>query len=179
MKLDLSKAVVDKGVGYLYVYQPTHPMANKAGKVYVHRHVAQTFYGVILTPDLVVHHKDENKLNNEPSNLEIMTYEEHGRHHHEAVREERLCSFCGEIYFTSESSNQRFCSQVCAQLDSRRFEITRESLQSLIDTYPVYVVGRLLGVSDVAIHKRCRRLGVVKKPQGFWLTGERLNEKIK
>lgn len=169
MKLDLSKAVVDKGVGYLYVYQPTHPMANKAGKVYVHRYVAQTFYGIVLTSDLVVHHKDENKLNNEPSNLEIMTYEEHGRHHHEAVREERLCSFCGEIYLTSESSNQRFCSQVCAKLDSRRFEITKESLQSLIDTYPVYVVGRLLGVSDVAIHKRCRRLGVVKKPQGFWL----------
>lgn len=170
MKLDLSKAVVDKGVGYLYVYQPTHPMANKAGKVYVHRYVAQNFYGVELNSDLVVHHKDEDKLNNEPSNLEIMTYEEHSRHHHGAVMEERLCSFCGEIYLVSENSNQKLCSQLCAKLDSRRFEITKESLQSLIDTYPVYVVGRLLSVSDSAVHKRCKVLGVVKKPKGFWLT---------
>jgi hypothetical protein len=29
----------------------------------------------------VVHHKDENHLNNDPTNLEAMTLEEHGRHH--------------------------------------------------------------------------------------------------
>lgn len=28
---------LDKGVGYMYCYNPSHPLANKAGKVYEHR----------------------------------------------------------------------------------------------------------------------------------------------
>ena len=34
-----------------------------------------------LSPDFVVHHKDENKANNAPSNLECMTDVEHTRLH--------------------------------------------------------------------------------------------------
>ncbi|QYC52504.1 HNH endonuclease [Salmonella phage SSBI34] len=82
--LNLKNQNIDKGTGYFYVYDPIHPMSNKAGNVYVHRYVAEAGFGIKLTPDLIVHHKDENKLNNELTNLEVMTYSEHARHHHGA-----------------------------------------------------------------------------------------------
>lgn len=43
--------------------------------LYVHQIMAHTFYG--YKPDFVVHHLDENKLNNALSNLVYLTREEH------------------------------------------------------------------------------------------------------
>lgn len=34
-----------------------------------------------MPPDFEVHHKDENKLNDAPDNLQVMTTQEHARHH--------------------------------------------------------------------------------------------------
>lgn len=34
-----------------------------------------------LSSDEIVHHEDENKKNNHPDNLELMTRAEHIRHH--------------------------------------------------------------------------------------------------
>lgn len=36
---------LDKGVGYMYCYNPSHPLANKAGKVYEHRYVMSLHLG--------------------------------------------------------------------------------------------------------------------------------------
>ena len=49
-------------------------------KMSVHQIMAHTFYG--YKPGYVVHHKDENKLNNALSNLIYLTPEEHTRLHH-------------------------------------------------------------------------------------------------
>ena len=168
MELDINKAILDKGVGYLYVYQPKHPMANSAGKVYVHRYVAEQYYSINLTSNLVVHHKDEDKLNNEPDNLQIMTYEEHGKHH-QNDRIEISCLHCGEIFLIQPSSGIKYCSHLCHSIARRKFEITKESLQNLVNEKPITHIAKLFGVSDVAIHKRCNKLGVIKKPQGFFL----------
>lgn len=46
-----------------------------------HRIVMQEHLGRELTSDEVVHHKDKDKLNNDISNLEVMTNEEHSRMH--------------------------------------------------------------------------------------------------
>ena len=48
------------------------------GKRYdLHRYIMQTILGRELSSNEVVHHKDGNKLNNDPSNLEVMTRAEH------------------------------------------------------------------------------------------------------
>ena len=47
----------------------------------IHQIMMHTFYG--YKPGLVVHHKDENKLNNALSNLVYLTSAEHTRLHHE------------------------------------------------------------------------------------------------
>lgn len=169
MELNLSKAIIDTGVGYYYVYQPKHPMANAAGKVYVHRYIAEQHYGIKLTSELHVHHKDENKLNNNPDNLEILTASEHRKHHCNSTINEKICSHCDAIFLTYASVDSTYCSDLCKHLASRKFEITKESLQSLVNTMPITHIANLLGVSDVAVHKRCKILGVTKMPKGYFL----------
>lgn len=72
---------LDKGVGYMYCYNPSHPLANKAGKVYEHRYVMSLHLGRWLERDEVVHHKDEDKTNNSLDNLELTNASEHTKIH--------------------------------------------------------------------------------------------------
>lgn len=39
-ELDQTNLTLDKGNGYLYVFNPRHECANSAGKVYIHRYHA-------------------------------------------------------------------------------------------------------------------------------------------
>lgn len=57
--------------GYKYIYAPTHPNATKAGYVCEHRLVMEKKLGRYLTKKEVVHHRDENKLNNREDNLRL------------------------------------------------------------------------------------------------------------
>ena len=47
----------------------------------LHRHIMEGILGRHLTFDEVVHHKDGNKLNNDPANLEVMSRADHMRLH--------------------------------------------------------------------------------------------------
>ncbi len=53
----------------------------KVGGRHEHRVVAEAMLGRPLTRDEVVHHKDHNKRNNDPSNLEVLSRSEHMREH--------------------------------------------------------------------------------------------------
>jgi len=53
------------------IHQPHHPHANHAGYVREHRLVMEKKLGRFLQPTEVVHHKDDNRQNNDPSNLEL------------------------------------------------------------------------------------------------------------
>lgn len=48
----------------------------------LHRLIWIEHYGPIPDGDYVVHHKDNNPLNNNINNLELMTRAEHASHHH-------------------------------------------------------------------------------------------------
>ena len=67
---------------YEYVIDATHPRANQDGQVYLHIIVAEEKLGRYLLPDETVHHRDLNKLNNDPDNLIIFaTKADHTRFH--------------------------------------------------------------------------------------------------
>lgn len=78
--------------GYYWIYLPNHPFATKDGYIREHRLIAEQYLltnensieingKYYLSPKFEVHHKDLNKLNNEPSNLEILTKSEHQKLH--------------------------------------------------------------------------------------------------
>jgi hypothetical protein len=58
--------------GYAYVLSFDHPNKDVRGYVLEHRLVAEASIGRLLTDVEVVHHKDRDKLNNRPNNLQIM-----------------------------------------------------------------------------------------------------------
>ena len=56
---------------YVYIHSPYHPYATKAGYVAEHRLVVESLIGRYLLPSEVVHHKEDPKDNNDPSNLQL------------------------------------------------------------------------------------------------------------
>lgn len=48
----------------------------------LHRAVWEEYYGQKIPDGYVIHHKDENPKNNSIDNLQLMTIEEHIKHHH-------------------------------------------------------------------------------------------------
>ena len=45
---------------------------------------------------------------------------------------------------------------------------SKEEIEKLIWQSPIEKVASKMGVTGTALHKRCKRLGVVKPPQGHW-----------
>jgi len=69
--------------GYVLIRVGTgHHLSDVRGYAYEHRLVAEEKIGRQLLPNELVHHKDENKQNNSPDNLEVVTGNaEHFVHH--------------------------------------------------------------------------------------------------
>ena len=67
--------------GYKMIYKPEHPHSDGKGYIREHILVMEKHLGRYLTEDEIVHHIDENKLNNDISNLRLMTKYEHKCYH--------------------------------------------------------------------------------------------------
>lgn len=68
--------------GYYDVYFPEHPNARKNGSVLLQILVAETILGRYLQKGEVVHHKDLNRLNNNPNNLMVFgSQSDHANYH--------------------------------------------------------------------------------------------------
>lgn len=67
--------------GYVRVWAPDHHRADNSGRVYEHILVAEAAFGVKVTRDFHVHHKNEVKSDNRPDNLEVLSASEHHRGH--------------------------------------------------------------------------------------------------
>jgi hypothetical protein len=142
----------DKTLGYVYFMDRAHPLANRQGKVYLHRHVASVSRKRWLTTGEHVHHRDEDKSNNLPRNLEVTNNSAHARHHNPPIPERR-CAGCGGA-FKPAKSNQLVCGKRCADMKQRRVDRpSREELTTLLKTKSFCAIGRMFGVSDNAVRK--------------------------
>lgn len=68
---------------YRYRYAPSHPKAIGTKKLYVaeHRLIVESKLGRFLTDEEIVHHINENTLDNRVENLQVMSASEHSLHH--------------------------------------------------------------------------------------------------
>lgn len=57
--------------GYVSVYKPNHPFATKQGRILEHRLVMEEMIGRHLEKHENVHHKNGNRKDNRPKNLEL------------------------------------------------------------------------------------------------------------
>lgn len=76
--------------GYVRIYFPDHPKADKRGWILEHDLIMECNIGRWLKPNEVVHHKNRIKNDNRIENLQLMTNSEHMRLHRlEKINEKR------------------------------------------------------------------------------------------
>lgn len=163
--------VLDKGTGYMYAYAPSHYCANGAGKVMEHVFVMAEHIGRPLNKNECVHHKDRDRTNNSIDNLLLMTLSEHAKLHqmedNGVIYHEIKCNTCDSLFFTTDL-NRKYCSHSCSHKNREKFDIPKEDLYLLVWTYPTTEVAKMLGVSDVAVAKRCKKFNISKPSRGYW-----------
>ena len=81
--------VVLRTGGYLAEMRKGHPRANSAGYVFQHILVMESMIGRHLFDDEVVHHKNGNKGDNNPDNLQLMKDSEHRSYHSLEIHRKR------------------------------------------------------------------------------------------
>ena len=93
--------------GYYIVKQPDHPFSQSDGYILEHRLVAEKYLlndencivvdgKKYLSPKYLVHHKNKNRLDNRPENLEVMMKADHARLHSKELNKHRLRNRFGQ-----------------------------------------------------------------------------------
>ncbi len=96
--------------GYVWVYRDGKPVAE-------HRTIMETLIGRPLRSDEDVHHIDENRGNNDPANLQLLTHAEHISLHSRCNRWARESDCCAECDTTSRPHRSKGLCKRCYERD--------------------------------------------------------------
>ncbi len=129
------KKVVSKG-DYYYAIVPEHPNKTKNNYVLLHRIVMENHLGRVLNKTEIVHHIDENKKNNDISNLKVMTASEHAILHAKEKGQTLLelkCPNCNNVFVKEKRATHigkkqgkyTCCSKKCRGQFSRNIQLNR------------------------------------------------------
>lgn len=147
--------------GYVCVYCPNHPSADKRGYVYEHRLVMEQHIGRYLLSTEDVHHKDKNRQNNHFDNLLLLDRREHHRLHRSeqisrVINKSPQCPICG-----GHTSKEGCICRTCYDMKNRKTILpTKEALQTLLDANTLTSVSIQLGISRTTLRKKIKRLGL-------------------
>lgn len=115
--------------------------------------------GEEITLDL--DHINRNNSDNRLENLQILCP---NCHRQKTSKDKAKDRENASVRLKKDEANKQKC-----RLTKRKFNPDRKHLEDLIWSMPVTKVAKLFGVSDVAVHKRCKLLGVTKPPIGYWI----------
>lgn len=132
---------------------------------------------------LEVNHINHDFLNDTPENIEFLCPNCHSQktfEYSQSRRKKKLCECGEEIYKTS-----CFCKQ-CASIHKDRsillpIQVKKEkrnrsrinwpdddTLSKLVWSMPTKYIAKELNISDIAVIRRCRKLGISKPTKGYW-----------
>lgn len=155
-----NKEITVKGLnlGYKYFIDYSHPLATgNSGRVLLHRHIASIKEDRWLGSNEHVHHIDEDILNNDPTNLAVLSIEEHNQIHNHKIL--LVCKTCN-VKYTTANNNTIYCSTKCMGIDKVKDKtLTKELLDTLIPIHSWVALGIMFGYSDSGIKKRAKALG--------------------
>jgi hypothetical protein len=173
--------------GYVVVEYPEHHKSFDTGSgiigVYEHVLIAEEILDRPIKNGEVVHHLDSNRSNNSPDNLLVMSNPMHTKLHNWMNKnniipspeyQQRKDLGCVRCLACSKpiDFNMSYCSQECVAKHSEhrhKYEHpTKEQLKDLVWSMPTTKVAQHFNVSDKAIEKLCKSLGVDKPPRGYW-----------
>lgn len=138
--------IVDKN-GYILVYSPGTPGANRNGYIREHRLVMSQIVGRPLLPKEVVHHKDGNKQNNDPSNLEL--FQSNAAH--------LAATLSGQCPRWTESGR----AGMRAEAERRRIRLpSAEQLAEAYRTKTAAQIAKELGCSAGVVEKAIKQAGI-------------------
>lgn len=152
-------------------------MSRSNGMIRIHRIVGAEIAGRELTSSDHTHHDDNDPLNWRRSNIIVTTASDHASIHaterNKGKRVEVLCAGC-EAKITRILSKVRkaerfFCSRKCMDLYHGIEWPSNDELYQMIWGSPMRDVAKVLGVSDVAVKKHCKRESIDTPPRGYWL----------
>ena len=94
------------------VYYKTKDGAYRRGFYSIHRDVWRYYYGEI-PEGYEIHHRDLNPANNDISNLQMLTRENHLKVHNKHLRLLKKCPICSKV-FRGKTDDTVYCSNKCA-----------------------------------------------------------------
>lgn len=111
---------------------------------------------------LQLDHINGIRNDNRIKNLRLLCPNCHSQTHTFSGRNLPLINKCLDCNCRIKKQNDRCrkCSSKRNGIKSRKFEVSKEELTTLIKQYPMTKVGEILGVSDTAIRKRCKILEI-------------------
>jgi Zn finger protein HypA/HybF involved in hydrogenase expression len=122
-------------------------------------------------------HIDGDSTNNELSNLRFLCPHCHSqtksfrnKGNHRRPKRKWFCLDCGNKV---HSRNTKYCVNCYLShkdtSSKRKFEVSKEELEKLISEVPMTKIGEMFGVSDNAVRKRAKKLGIVLENRlGYW-----------
>ena len=160
--------------GYPIIYRPNHPKSNHDGYVYQHIEVAEKKLGRFLKQGEVVHHRDQNRSNNDPDNLIIFASKSDHTSFHQHDCDETLLQQLNDGAYTINYLKTDICpicnkkkarsAQICIECRkqlgpaNKRIDeslLSRDVLKNLIRNYSFVQISKQYGVTDNAIRKWC------------------------